>query len=1385
MAYMCGRGTRENPLDIDAVQPTYRRPPEPSDNRHSGQPVPRNADIVHVDSDDDVIEASTASAWAEAQKKPQRRPRAAENILGSLPSIPREQHVTTRDASRTSPRGTAPTMVVSNEETLASQLPLSAANEVYETQSENPRGNLINETAIPAEQGSTECKVPESTASNINQDVAAAPVPPPSPYFNTSTRQLSKELCNTPPTLEDSASSQGYNDSTFAHRQAPSASSLPNQLSKINTDSEIREAATSAFHVPKNDQVAPARHHTVSFPEPIGHHTDKGGQTTLSYIHATPDPVQVRYDQQTAVRGRLYGSHAQAATIINERQRARKTVSLRNDTSSKPRRLKRKSELPQQACSQSQVEEPLPQLPSRVEERYQSPQRPPTSTMSVPVIEEPGKLTDATASASMNATIPNQRDHDRPSSQDLPVPRLMIPVDDIERARLAVKNCLRCHLQTRFEAHAYMTSSVLWRQRTCQEREIRAQRRKPSQTANHMQHVSPFKSMRAMQTPHEKKTDTEKGRVFAQEIFTKAKPKDTTITSTWICPLTTYTCNATIVPPFKEYISLNTNLLADNESKLLTTPLILDETDEGRQQLLEELPVHYEMKHDAKGPLDLRNEQCRFYKRSFEGVLQQVGMTWVPILYWLFASNETIQQINETAEGGRQFKALLLDRSRYSIEEFERDGEVKTSVLFDRTDKKCRDLFSKLSTITAEEMRIAAIIGEAVFEECNFSLWYMAQQSDLIREYVRKKTHDAQAEERLTYRQAVCRVCHQHNCLFHGEHREVPDDESDSDSSEDSSQSSNESRAERSRGPDQPPILSLDDGSTQSGDSDDHGMPAHCDSDSDVERVINYKLPMNSVATDTIPKDSIDSIKRRKPPEGMFRADWWQNNYSTLKWNRRKPFYPCKHPGTSCDQAKCRCYRETITCEKSCECSRSCNRRFPGCTCMHTLWKVCADKNRCLCIKFERECDADLCGTCGATHVLDPINRYNEVVLHDRCSNVAIQRGVPRKTLLGQSTVHGFGLYAGEDIKKDDFIGEYKGEVISVQESNRRSTIYGYQQNMYLFGLNKKQDVDATYMGNKLRFINNADKKYTNCSPKNLLCNQVYRIGLFASTNIPAGTELFFNYNYPKELTETFKQPNQAQGSVVAVKNTTITHKAKSRASTSQIGKASSSAVLGQASTATVKVTSAKVIAGLQKARAAKALKAAARLAESQGAILSVSTTLPDRTGPRRARKSVQVVDQSPRHRRFTRVSELRSTRSSRGPSSRASSNASDTPMDNTDDSDSDDPTGSDSRATDVIQNTDDDDEDEEDYIPDTQETQNSTNSYDALFTSRSSVVVEESDDQSIPRLAPSRMRHSAPGANAAPVVAVKRRRKRGGVRPGAGRPKRKRSVVANSDDDE
>jgi histone-lysine N-methyltransferase EZH2 len=62
------------------------------------------------------------------------------------------------------------------------------------------------------------------------------------------------------------------------------------------------------------------------------------------------------------------------------------------------------------------------------------------------------------------------------------------------------------------------------------------------------------------------------------------------------------------------------------------------------------------------------------------------------------------------------------------------------------------------------------------------------------------------------------------------------------------------------------------------------------------------------------------------------------------------------------------------------------------------------------------------------------------------CLNASIQKGVPKHTLLGDSGIHGMGLYAGQLIRAQEFVGEYKGEVITKEEADRRGAVYEKQK---------------------------------------------------------------------------------------------------------------------------------------------------------------------------------------------------------------------------------------------------------------------------------------------------------------------------------------------------
>lgn len=237
--------------------------------------------------------------------------------------------------------------------------------------------------------------------------------------------------------------------------------------------------------------------------------------------------------------------------------------------------------------------------------------------------------------------------------------------------------------------------------------------------------------------------------------------------------------------------------------------------------------------------------------------------------------------------------------------------------------------------------------------------------------------------------------------------------------------------------------------------------------------------------------------------------------------NNRKIFYPCNHEG-DCESAQCQCFRDKVHCEKSCGCTKSCGRRFPGCKCTRS-GKACREKKQCLCWSMERECDPDLCGTCGAVEVLDPMRRHMPDVAIGRCANVAIQLARPARLIVGDSQVAGFGLYAGENIKAGQYLGEYQGELISYDELSRREDIYRYRDRLFTFRLNRDQGIDGEHVSNKLRFINNSLKDHIiNCAPEKKSCNTIPRIAMFATKNLRPGDELFFNYGYKKKHIKDF-----------------------------------------------------------------------------------------------------------------------------------------------------------------------------------------------------------------------------------------------------------------------
>lgn len=124
---------------------------------------------------------------------------------------------------------------------------------------------------------------------------------------------------------------------------------------------------------------------------------------------------------------------------------------------------------------------------------------------------------------------------------------------------------------------------------------------------------------------------------------------------------------------------------------------------------------------------------------------------------------------------------------------------------------------------------------------------------------------------------------------------------------------------------------------------------------------------------------------RRRMPEGTTRAFllYMKKNLNRTNSNNRKnstspsttttlkPAYqPCLHDGPcSAENPQCYCIKMGTFCEKFCNCSIDCPRRFPGCAC-----KGSCLFNSCLCSAEGRECDPDLCHNCGASLLFNQFN---------------------------------------------------------------------------------------------------------------------------------------------------------------------------------------------------------------------------------------------------------------------------------------------------------------------------------------------------------------------------------------------------------------------------
>ncbi|XP_038627424.1 histone-lysine N-methyltransferase, H3 lysine-36 specific [Tachyglossus aculeatus] len=131
----------------------------------------------------------------------------------------------------------------------------------------------------------------------------------------------------------------------------------------------------------------------------------------------------------------------------------------------------------------------------------------------------------------------------------------------------------------------------------------------------------------------------------------------------------------------------------------------------------------------------------------------------------------------------------------------------------------------------------------------------------------------------------------------------------------------------------------------------------------------------------------------------------------------------------------------------------------------------------------------------------------------ERCQNQCFSKRQYPHVEIFRTLQRGWGLQTKTDIKKGEFVNEYVGELIDEEECRARIR-YAQEHditNFYMLTLDKDRIIDAGPKGNYARFMNHCCQP--NCETQKWSVNGDTRVGLFALSDIKAGTELTFNYN--------------------------------------------------------------------------------------------------------------------------------------------------------------------------------------------------------------------------------------------------------------------------------